>query len=696
MEEYVPTDFALRAPPMRKPLQAMTLLALCLAMPGCGGCGGLSADLARAARRKRTPEPAKAAQPAAAATAAGPRQAAGAGPATPSAATSAAVQPAGSEPAGPLPAAAPNPVASNDKPPGEMTVVDRRARSLANLERISRALTAYVKKHGTLPPSALRVDAEPLLSWRVLILPELGYPELRARFQEEPWDSKSNMALLDYIPREFQSPERFDNKTNYLAVTGSRSAFYQLSGVQPQTLKDGPDNTVAVVEVDDQYAEPWTRPSELAPALETPGDKLFGLRGEGAFAMLASGRVVLLPKTMQPSRLAALFTGLGGEPIAPATDLAPPTAEPPPVTIATVADDPAAANPAPPAAPAESPAAASPGSGPVGFPGSVPYVADVGKLEVPNEESLARARAVLKELYGRQFQEAKTREEKQQFAKELLAEGPNVEQNAADYHELVRIARDLAASEGDVATALSACDLLEQRFQIDPLVERREVLAALARQGSELEGTEAAYRECLRLLGEAFEGDRYDAALPLCDVALALARIFGSKPEIARLTQRQAMLEDARSLYVAATKALDKVQVHPNDAAANEAVGRYLCLVKNRWEAGLPYLNKSADIRLRGIGAMELSPHRTPHETLALAEQYWDLAGRFQQPQRRGLHLRAVYCYALVQPRLATSLDKVKVSRRLEEAAALYGREEIERVIAPLKPAAPVESLSGN
>jgi hypothetical protein len=248
----------------------------------------------------------------------------------------------------------------------------------------------------------------------------------------------------------------------------------------------------------------------------------------------------------------------------------------------------------------------------------------------------------------------------------------------------VRIARDMATAIGDTDTALECCQLLEQRFQVDPLLMRLAVLQNLGKLGGDLKTPEPALKESLRLLGEAFEADRYDVALPMCEAGLGFARALGNRIEVARLTQLGKMLEDARSIYIAAVKGFDKLQANPADAASNDVVGRYLCLVKNRWEAGLPYLNKSADIRLRGIGAMELSPNRTPHETLALAEQLWDLAGRLKQPQRRGLHLRAVYCYALVQPRLATSLDKIKVAKRIDEAVVIYGREEIDRVIAPL------------
>src|SRR5262245_48505219 len=64
----------------------------------------------------------------------------------------------------------------NEKPAEPLTETGRRARSIANLEKISKALTAYVAKHGQFPTVAIPRDGELLLSWRVIILPELGYP----------------------------------------------------------------------------------------------------------------------------------------------------------------------------------------------------------------------------------------------------------------------------------------------------------------------------------------------------------------------------------------------------------------------------------------------------------------------------------------------------------------------------------------
>jgi hypothetical protein len=249
-------------------------------------------------------------------------------------------------------------------------------------------------------------------------------------------------------------------------------------------------------------------------------------------------------------------------------------------------------------------------------------------------------------------------------------------------HELARIVRDMAVAIGDVKSAIVACDLLEQRFQIDPLPQRLKVLHDVGKKAS----SEEAYTEAVRLVRQAQDADRYDIAIPGHEALLVIARAV-NKPrnELARLQLQLDEMQESKSLLAAAQRGLAALKNTPGDADASEAVGRYLCFIKHRWEAGLPYLARSDDIRLRGIASLELSSDRSAASLLSLADQYWELTPRFKQPQRRGLHLRAAYCYELVSANLAGSLEKLKAQRRIDEAVSLYGQSEVDRVLAPLR-----------
>ncbi len=533
-------------------------------------------------------------------------------------------------------------------------------------------------------------DDDYQLSWRVMMLSELGYESLFKRFKfTEAWDSPHNKLLLDYIPPEFQSPERFDSKTNYLAIAGNGMVFSGKNGTRLNSITDSLQNTLAIVEVDDAHAVEWTRPVDLNAVVEMPFDKLGGIRGEGAFGVMSDGRVVLLPKLMSPSRLAAFFTIAGGEPISASAFLLPPTAEPPPPALATVANDPEVANRP------ESPLMTPAGTPMAAQPSEVAKILGVAKTissgdlkaEVPTEESLAKARELLKELFGKEFATARSIEMRRAFAKRMLDKAKEVEQSTADYHEVIRVAREIAEGSGDVVTSLAAADLFAQRFEVDPLLNSLAVLEKLSAQAKVLDAPEKAQQEALRLAEQAFGADRYDVAIPAEEFALSFARMQSKtgKAELSKLNLQIDTLEACKTLYTNAQKAFEKLQSDPADSASSEAVGRYLCFVKNRWDAGLPYLAKAADIRLRGLASLELSADKTAQQMISLADQYWDLGTQFRQPQRRGLQLRAVSYYVKVEPLLGNNLEKSRVQRRREEAAALYGGTEVNRVMAAMK-----------
>src|SRR5262249_19079708 len=147
-------------------------------------------------------------------------------------------------------------VVKNEKPAEPLSDAGRRTRSVENLEKIGRAISAYVAKYGRLPPQSLiGRDSRKTLSWRVAILPELGYQELYDQFKaNEPWDGPHNKELLSQIPPEFQSPERFDTRTNYVAAAERGMIFDSQEGWTPAAVRDGLENTLAVVEADDGQA----------------------------------------------------------------------------------------------------------------------------------------------------------------------------------------------------------------------------------------------------------------------------------------------------------------------------------------------------------------------------------------------------------------------------------------------------------
>jgi hypothetical protein len=96
----------------------------------------------------------------------------------------------------------------------------------------------YAADHGgRLSPAVSRdPEGQPLLSWRVLLLPyieegEIEEGELCKQFHlDEPWDSPHNLALLPKMPRTYKAPAdafpgNVPHTTFYQAFTGPDTAF---------------------------------------------------------------------------------------------------------------------------------------------------------------------------------------------------------------------------------------------------------------------------------------------------------------------------------------------------------------------------------------------------------------------------------------------------------------------------------------
>jgi hypothetical protein len=150
---------------------------------------------------------------------------------------------------------------------------------------------------------------QPLLSWRVHLLPYLGRADLYKQFHlDEPWDSPHNRPLLEKMPDIYRSggDQSAPGRTRILAVTGPRTFLAlpnpgQFGQTTPKGLRwndatrDGASNIVALVEVTPELSVEWTKPQDFDPWAAGAYDRLF----EGVpwvRAAFADGRVTLLER----------------------------------------------------------------------------------------------------------------------------------------------------------------------------------------------------------------------------------------------------------------------------------------------------------------------------------------------------------------------------------------------------------------
>ncbi|MFZ5830073.1 MAG: DUF1559 domain-containing protein, partial [Planctomycetota bacterium] len=85
------------------------------------------------------------------------------------------------------------------------------------------SVLGYQSRHGALPAAYVSDSAgRPVHSWRVLVLPWLGYQDLFDQYDfSEPWDGPHNRQLIPLIPIEYQASNAPVGHTDVVAVVGS-------------------------------------------------------------------------------------------------------------------------------------------------------------------------------------------------------------------------------------------------------------------------------------------------------------------------------------------------------------------------------------------------------------------------------------------------------------------------------------------
>jgi prepilin-type processing-associated H-X9-DG protein len=198
-----------------------------------------------------------------------------------------------------------------------------RRRCLDQLKLIGLAMHEYNEAHAHFPaPAIFANDGTPLLSWRVALLPQMGYRSLYERFHlDEPWDSPHNRALLVEMPREFgcpAGPAGPAGRTSYRVIVGPENDAYSVNtafaptrGADLRHFTDGTSNTILVLETDSVV--PWTKPDDLHWTKGGPLPRVASPHPSGAHVLFADGATRSLKPTTPPNVLLALLTMNGNE-----------------------------------------------------------------------------------------------------------------------------------------------------------------------------------------------------------------------------------------------------------------------------------------------------------------------------------------------------------------------------------------------
>ncbi len=193
----------------------------------------------------------------------------------------------------------------------------RRTQASNNLRQIGLAMHNYAQDNGHLPPPAIYDDnGEPLLSWRVLLLPYLEQQELYAQFHlDEPWNSEHNGPLVQKMPAVFADPS-YPIPNGYTVFHTPVGEDYGFSDEEERgfrNITDGTSNTIMVFEAGSGHMVAWTDPEAIDFEDGELRDHFGNIHSGGFNALFFDGSVRFIAKAIDPEMLAALLTIDGGE-----------------------------------------------------------------------------------------------------------------------------------------------------------------------------------------------------------------------------------------------------------------------------------------------------------------------------------------------------------------------------------------------
>lgn len=228
------------------------------------------------------------------------------------------------------------------------------------------------------------------------------------------------------------------------------------------------------------------------------------------------------------------------------------------------------------------------------------------RLAVPGEAAQAAARQTIKEVFGKQWDAARTPPARQVLAAILLEQARKIPDDPAGQFVLLKMARDMAVRGDDPKTALAAADALAATFEVDGLATKAETVVRLAGSVTEAEQARILLEQTLGLVDKAVAREAFGQAQELVAMAAKIAYKARDKARRERIDGYRQWIEDLVREHPRYLEAMEELDASPADPEANLIAGRFLWFGKGVGERGIPMLALGSDAGLKTPAIAEL------------------------------------------------------------------------------------------
>ena len=248
---------------------------------------------------------------------------------------------------------------------------------------------------------------------------------------------------------------------------------------------------------------------------------------------------------------------------------------------------------------------------------------------MPPAEAIQSAEAQLKETHKDQLAAATKGDARTALVEQFLRLA-NSTSAAEDRFACFALATQLAVEAKDLSLALRAIVAWREAFDLEPeagTLKRKPSAASLSWPSLQ---EKPERKETAMLLASTMDEqmltEHYDVAHLLLDATLAMLTKMREPVMLKELKNREVEMKTWTKLWSEAREAKATLAAMPDDAAANLTMGRYLCLVRNDWQAGSQHLIRGSDTLLQSAAKKELAaPVTRRGRQMELADAWWHI-----------------------------------------------------------------------
>ncbi|MGB9688492.1 hypothetical protein [Thermogutta sp.] len=291
------------------------------------------------------------------------------------------------------------------------------------------------------------------------------------------------------------------------------------------------------------------------------------------------------------------------------------------------------------------------------------------RTPIPSPQDVKSARDQIRQEFRKDYQEATAPAAKVLLARMLLKQG-NQETDQVRRFAFYQEARELALSGGDFDLAIQAGEALGLNFELDPWSLHLEAAQSLVRNARSTEQREKLLSQLETLAESAVGEDRYQEADGLLEMAGTLAGQLRDNVRKDQFLRRRDEVREIAAAFASIREHLATLQTTPDDPAANEAVGRFYCFIKQAWQKGLPYLVKAETALIRTVAQADLQNPVQPTAQAQLGDDWWAIAETLPEKEKAVVRRHAGYWYLQCEAKLTGDAAQ-RVRSRLVESGRL-------------------------